>query len=169
MYLAEFHDRHSLQLHCLKTLWRKKSALRFPVSRVKARNPLGHSGQRRLQAVVGSKLMLKGRPPMRGSLLRFACWKLAHKPAALRRRRGVAFRDHSRASRPRANIGRPSYPSSEGGRALLLSTAPLRPSANDDLVRSPVLAVVPGLPRPYGGGARSAGQRPGGLRGGRRR
>jgi hypothetical protein len=62
---------------------------------VKLRRPLGHSGQRRLQAVVGSKLMLKGSPPMLGSLLRLARWKLVHSLAALRSRRGVALLAHS--------------------------------------------------------------------------
>jgi hypothetical protein len=32
----------------------------MPVGRVKARNPDGHSGQRRLHDVVGSMLMLMG-------------------------------------------------------------------------------------------------------------
>lgn len=34
----------------------------MPVSRVKDRNPLGHSGQRRLHEVVGSMEILKGKP-----------------------------------------------------------------------------------------------------------
>ena len=32
----------------------EKISRRLPVGRVKARNPLGHSGQRKLHAVVGS-------------------------------------------------------------------------------------------------------------------
>jgi len=35
----------------------KKSFLSIPVGRVNDRRPLGHSGQRRLQDVVGSKEM----------------------------------------------------------------------------------------------------------------
>jgi len=34
----------------------------MPVGRVKDRKPLGHSGQRRLQEVVGSMAMLMGKP-----------------------------------------------------------------------------------------------------------
>ena len=34
----------------------------MPVGREKARKPLGHSGQRKLQLVVGSKEMDKGKP-----------------------------------------------------------------------------------------------------------
>jgi hypothetical protein len=43
---------------------------------VKLRRPLGHSGQRRLQAVVGSMAMLMGSPSMRGSFVRLARRKL---------------------------------------------------------------------------------------------
>ena len=43
-------------------VFRKKSERKFPVGREKARKPLGHSGQRKLQAVVGSIEMLKGTP-----------------------------------------------------------------------------------------------------------
>jgi hypothetical protein len=38
----------------------------MPVGRVKDLNPLGHSGQRRLQEVVGSIEMLTGIPFIRG-------------------------------------------------------------------------------------------------------
>jgi len=38
----------------------------MPVGRVKALNPLGHSGQRRLQDVVGSKEMETGKPHCTG-------------------------------------------------------------------------------------------------------
>lgn len=38
----------------------------MPVGRVKARNPLGHSGHRKLQEVVGSKLMDMGYPHCTG-------------------------------------------------------------------------------------------------------
>jgi hypothetical protein len=34
----------------------------MPVGLVKERNPLGHSGHRKLQDVVGSKAMLMGSP-----------------------------------------------------------------------------------------------------------
>ena len=34
----------------------------MPVGRVKARNPLGHSGQRKLHEVVGSIEILMGNP-----------------------------------------------------------------------------------------------------------
>ena len=50
-----------------------RSAGSMPVGRVKERRPLGHSGQRRLQLVVGSKLSAMGRPRSRAlpvSLLR---------------------------------------------------------------------------------------------------
>jgi len=50
-----------------------KSAGSMPVGRVNERRPLGHSGQRRLQLVVGSKLRAKGNPHRRArpvSLLR---------------------------------------------------------------------------------------------------
>lgn len=43
----------------------------MPVGRVKARKPLGHSGQRRLQDVVGSIEMLMGIPLMRGCFVAF--------------------------------------------------------------------------------------------------
>src|SRR5690242_8241179 len=75
------------------------------MGRVKARNPLGHSGHRRLQAVVGSMLTLIGSPLMRGSLVRFACWKLLHTRHALRARAVVRARPQSRASRSSASIG----------------------------------------------------------------
>jgi hypothetical protein len=45
---------------------RKKSDFRFPVALVKERKPEGHSGQRRLQAVVGSKEMVIGNPHWMG-------------------------------------------------------------------------------------------------------
>ncbi len=41
----------------------------FPVGRVKAFKPLGHSGQARLQAVVGSRLTVKGFPQTMGLLM----------------------------------------------------------------------------------------------------
>jgi hypothetical protein len=34
----------------------------MPIGRVNALNPLGHSGQRKLQEVVGSKEIEKGKP-----------------------------------------------------------------------------------------------------------
>jgi hypothetical protein len=40
----------------------KKSLFSIPVGRVKARSPLGHSGQRKLQEVVGSKDTEMGMP-----------------------------------------------------------------------------------------------------------
>lgn len=40
----------------------KKSDLRFPVFLVKDLSPLGHSGQRKLQAVVGSIEIVIGQP-----------------------------------------------------------------------------------------------------------
>ena len=40
----------------------KKSDFKFPVGRVKARKPEGHSGHLRLQAVVGSMEMVMGNP-----------------------------------------------------------------------------------------------------------
>jgi hypothetical protein len=40
----------------------KKSSLMLPVSRVKDLSPLGHSGQDRLHAVVGSIEIESGRP-----------------------------------------------------------------------------------------------------------
>ena len=39
-----------------------KSTSSIPVGLLKERNPLGHSGHRRLQDVVGSKAILIGRP-----------------------------------------------------------------------------------------------------------
>jgi hypothetical protein len=44
----------------------KKLPLRFPVGRLNARKPLGHSGQRRLQAVVGSIEIVIGKPHWTG-------------------------------------------------------------------------------------------------------
>jgi len=38
----------------------------MPVGRVKDLNPLGHSGQRKLQLVVGSTEMLMGKPAIIG-------------------------------------------------------------------------------------------------------
>ena len=38
----------------------------MPVGRVKARRPLGHSGQRRLQEVVGSNEIDMGKPHCTG-------------------------------------------------------------------------------------------------------
>jgi hypothetical protein len=43
-----------------------KEVFRLPVSRVKALKPLGHSGHRRLQAVVGSMDKLTGLPQCMG-------------------------------------------------------------------------------------------------------
>jgi hypothetical protein len=40
----------------------KKSSFSIPVSREKDRKPLGHSGQRRLQEVVGSNEIENGIP-----------------------------------------------------------------------------------------------------------
>jgi hypothetical protein len=50
----------------VSTIFRKFSKCRFPVGRVKDRKPLGHSGQRRLQEVVGSKERLMGWPHITG-------------------------------------------------------------------------------------------------------
>ena len=47
----------------------KKSDLRLPVALVKERRPLGHSGQRRLQAVVGSNESVMGSPHWIGDLV----------------------------------------------------------------------------------------------------
>jgi len=43
----------------------------MPVGRVKDRNPLGHSGQRKLQLVVGSMEMLIGKPLIVGFPVNF--------------------------------------------------------------------------------------------------
>jgi hypothetical protein len=40
----------------------KKSVCSIPVGRVNSLFPLGHSGQRKLQDVVGSMVMLIGKP-----------------------------------------------------------------------------------------------------------
>lgn len=56
----------------IKSLWIssivfvKKSELSMPVGRVKARSPLGHSGHRRLQLVVGSNEIEYGKPHIIG-------------------------------------------------------------------------------------------------------
>ncbi len=52
----------------------KKSSFRFPVSRVKLRSPDGHSGHRRLQAVVGSIDTVIGTPHCTGRLKIFVSW-----------------------------------------------------------------------------------------------
>lgn len=44
----------------------KKEFSSMPVGLVNARNPLGHSGQRRLHEVVGSKEMEMGKPHCTG-------------------------------------------------------------------------------------------------------
>jgi hypothetical protein len=46
----------------------------MPVGLVKARNPLGHSGQRKLQDVVGSNEMEIGKPHWTGFLLKRLTW-----------------------------------------------------------------------------------------------
>ena len=46
----------------------KKSFFNIPVGREKALNPLGHSGQRRLQLVVGSNEIDIGKPHCLGFL-----------------------------------------------------------------------------------------------------
>jgi hypothetical protein len=46
----------------------KKVGSSIPIGRVKERKPLGHSGQRKLQDVVGSKEMEKGMPHCTGFL-----------------------------------------------------------------------------------------------------
>jgi hypothetical protein len=50
-------------------VWLKKSFFSIPVGLVKARSPLGHSGQRRLQLVVGSKEIETGKPHCTGFLV----------------------------------------------------------------------------------------------------
>lgn len=47
----------------------KKSDFKLPVGLEKALSPEGHSGQRRLQAVVGSIEMVMGRPHCTGLLV----------------------------------------------------------------------------------------------------
>ena len=47
----------------------------MPVGRVKDLRPLGHSGHRRLQDVVGSMEMLIGKPLIRASFLVLELWK----------------------------------------------------------------------------------------------
>ena len=46
----------------------------MPVGLVKARKPLGHSGQRKLQEVVGSNEMEIGRPQTMGLLVNRLNW-----------------------------------------------------------------------------------------------
>lgn len=70
---------------------RKKSFLSMPVGRVKARSPLGHSGQRRLHDVVGSKDTDIGYPHCSGFLVRRVSWYEAITLAAFHRRRGVSL------------------------------------------------------------------------------
>jgi hypothetical protein len=50
----------------------------MPVGLVKARNPLGHSGHRRLQEVVGSKEIEIGNPHWIGLPVRRLSWKLEY-------------------------------------------------------------------------------------------
>lgn len=47
----------------------KKFFSSIPVGREKDRNPLGHSGHRRLQLVVGSKEIAIGKPHCTGLLI----------------------------------------------------------------------------------------------------
>lgn len=48
----------------------KKSFFNMPVGLVNSRNPLGHSGHRRLQDVVGSKEIEMGYPHCMGFLVK---------------------------------------------------------------------------------------------------
>jgi len=70
----------------------------MPVGRENARNPLGHSGQRRLQEVVGSMLSAKGSPHCSGFLVRRAYQNEAYTFAAFHKREGERVRstDHTR-------------------------------------------------------------------------
>ena len=68
---------------------RKKEGSSIPVGRVKARSPLGHSGQRRLQEVVGSKEIEIGRPHWIGLPVSRLNWKLPYTFNAFHARRGV--------------------------------------------------------------------------------
>ena len=52
----------------------KKSILMVPVGLVKDFRPLGHSGQPRLQAVVGSTEMESGNPSMKGRPVDLLNW-----------------------------------------------------------------------------------------------
>lgn len=60
----------------------KKSAFRLPLGRVNCLSPLGHSGQRRLQAVVGSMLTVIGSPQLMGFFKSLVSWKLVTSLAA---------------------------------------------------------------------------------------
>lgn len=61
----------------------------MPVGRVKARKPLGHSGQRRLQEVVGSKEIEIGKPHWIGRPVSLLNWKLEYTFNAFHARLGV--------------------------------------------------------------------------------
>ena len=61
----------------------------MPVGLVNARNPLGHSGHRRLQEVVGSKEMEIGYPHCMGFFNRRLAWKLEKTFAAFHNLRKV--------------------------------------------------------------------------------
>jgi hypothetical protein len=54
----------------------------MPVGRVKARNPLGHSGQRKLHEVVGSIEILMGKPQCNERLNVFEKWNEKNNKAA---------------------------------------------------------------------------------------
>lgn len=63
----------------------------MPVGRVNARKPLGHSGQRRLHEVVGSKDTETGYPHCTGFLVTLVIWYEAITLAAFHKRRGVSL------------------------------------------------------------------------------
>jgi hypothetical protein len=54
----------------------------MPVGRVNARNPLGHSGQRKLHEVVGSIEILMGKPQCIDRLRIFEIWNEKNNKAA---------------------------------------------------------------------------------------
>jgi hypothetical protein len=70
----------------------------MPVGRENERNPLGHSGQRRLQDVVGSMLNANGSPHCSGFLVRRAYQNDAYTLPAFHNREGESVRttDHAR-------------------------------------------------------------------------
>lgn len=63
----------------------------IPVGREKERNPLGHSGQRRLQLVVGSMLMLTGMPQCTGFFSTRDTWYELHTFTPFQILRGVSL------------------------------------------------------------------------------
>ena len=69
----------------------KKSAFKLPVGLVNARKPLGHSGQRKLQAVVGSKLRVTGIPHTTGFRNQRVRWYEIQTLTAFHSRAGLCF------------------------------------------------------------------------------